>query len=513
MTQVAESGTTGTEVPTPGRISHWIDGRSVPGTSDRTAPVYDPATGTLTKHVDLASVAEVAAAVAAAKAAFPAWRATSLSRRTEIMFRIRNLVDAHRRDLAALLTAEHGKVPSDALGEVARGIENLEFACGIPHLLKGGFTEQASTGVDVYQIRQPLGVVAGITPFNFPAMVPMWMFATAIATGNAFVLKPSEKDPSASMLLAEILAEAGVPNGVFNVIHGDKVAVDAILEHPDVAAVSFVGSTPIARFIYETGTKHGKRVQALGGAKNHMIVLPDADIDMAADAAVSAGYGSAGERCMAIATIVAVGDVADPLVEAIRARLPNVKVGPGSDPSAEMGPLVTKQHRDKVASYLDSSAEEGATIVADGREHPLYSDSEGFFLGVSLLDHVDTTMEAYRDEIFGPVLTVLRVPTYDEAVRVVNDNPYGNGTAIFTRDGGAARQFQFEVNAGMVGINVPIPVPVAYYSFGGWKSSLFGDLHMYGPEGVQFYTRGKVVTSRWPDPGTSKIDLGFPRTR
>jgi malonate-semialdehyde dehydrogenase (acetylating)/methylmalonate-semialdehyde dehydrogenase len=498
---------------TPGRVSHWIGGRTVAGTSGREGPVYDPATGAVTKHVDFASVDELGAAVAAAKAAFPAWRATSLSKRTDIMFRIRNLVESRRHELAAHLTAEHGKVPSDALGEIARGIENLEFACGIPNLLKGGFTEQASTGVDVYQIRQPLGVVAGITPFNFPAMVPMWMFATAIATGNTFILKPSEKDPSASIILAELLKEAGVPDGVFNVVHGDKIAVDAILDHPDIAAVSFVGSTPIARYIYETGTKAGKRVQALGGAKNHMIVLPDADIDMAADAAVSAGYGSAGERCMAVATIVAVGDVADPLVEAIKARLPKVKVGPGSDPSAEMGPLVTRQHRDKVASYLDSSAEQGATVVADGRELPLFQESDGFFLGVSLIDHVTPTMDAYRDEIFGPVLTVVRVATYDEAVGLINDNPYGNGTAIFTRDGGAARQFQFEVNAGMVGINVPIPVPVAYYSFGGWKHSLFGDLHMYGPEGIQFYTRAKIVTSRWPDPGTSQVDLGFPRTR
>jgi malonate-semialdehyde dehydrogenase (acetylating)/methylmalonate-semialdehyde dehydrogenase len=465
------------------------------------------------RHVDFASAEEVGSAVDAAKAAFPAWRATSISRRTEIMFKIRNLVEANRKELAAHLTAEHGKVPSDALGEIARGIENLEFACGIPSLLKGGFSEQVSGGVDVYQIRQPLGVVAGITPFNFPAMVPMWMFATAIAAGNAFILKPSEKDPSAANYLAELLHEAGVPDGVFSVVHGDKVAVDAILEHPEIAAVSFVGSTPIARYIYETGTKAGKRVQALGGAKNHMIVLPDADIEMAADAAVSAGYGSAGERCMAIATIVAVGDVADPLVAAIKARLPKITVGPGSDPASEMGPLVTKQHRDKVASYLDSGPAQGATVVTDGREHPLYGESDGFFLGVSLIDNVTTEMDAYRDEIFGPVLTVMRVKTYDEAVRLVNDNPYGNGTAIFTRDGGAARQFQFEVNAGMVGINVPIPVPVAYYSFGGWKNSLFGDLHMYGPEGVQFYTRAKIVTSRWPDPGTSKIDLGFPRTR
>ena len=511
MTSVAERETATT--PTPGRVSHWIGGEVVAGTSGREGPVYDPATGAITRYVDFASANELGAAVAEAKSAYPAWRATSLSKRTDIMFRIRNLVEQHRHDLAAHLTAEHGKVPSDALGEIARGLENLEFACGIPNLIKGGFSEQVSTGVDVYQIRQPLGVVAGITPFNFPAMVPMWMFATAIATGNTFILKPSEKDPSASMFMAELLKEAGVPAGVFNVVHGDKVAVDAILAHPDIAAVSFVGSTPIARYIYETGTKAGKRVQALGGAKNHMIVLPDADIDMAADAAISAGFGSAGERCMAIATIVAVGDVADPLVEAIKARLPKVKVGPGTDPDSEMGPLVTKQHRDKVASYLDSSAAQGATVVADGRELSLYKESDGFFLGVSLIDHVTTEMDAYRDEIFGPVLTVVRVATYDEAVTLINDNPYGNGTAIFTRDGGAARQFQFEVNAGMVGINVPIPVPVAYYSFGGWKNSLFGDLHMYGPEGIQFYTRAKIVTSRWPDPGTSRIDLGFPRTR
>ena len=402
MTQVAEPGAVRADATEPGRISHWIGGRSVAGTSGREGLVYDPATGRLAKHVDLASVEEVGAAVAAAKAAFPGWRSTSLSKRTDIMFKIRNLVDVHRQELAAHLTAEHGKVPSDALGEIARGLENLEFACGIPNLLKGGFSEQVSGGVDVYQIRQPLGVVAGVTPFNFPAMVPMWMFATAIAAGNTFILKPSEKDPSASNFLAELLAEAGVPDGVFNVVHGDKVAVDAILEHPDVAAVSFVGSTPIARYIYETGTRAGKRVQALGGAKNHMIVLPDADIDMAADAAVSAGYGSAGERCMAIATIVAVGDVADPLVAAISARLPKVKVGPGSDPASEMGPLVTRQHRDKVASYLESGPAQGATVVADGREHPLYKDSDGFFLGASLIDHVTTEMDAYKDEIFGP---------------------------------------------------------------------------------------------------------------
>ncbi len=511
MTQVGEPGMEARAALD--RVSHWIGGARVAGTSGRFGPVYDPAIGAVARTVDFASVEEVDAAVASAAAAFPAWRATSLSKRTEILFRVRNLVEAHRTELAAHLTAEHGKVTSDALGEVARGLENLEFACGIPTLIKGGFSEQASTGVDVYQIRQPLGVVAGITPFNFPAMVPMWMFGNAIACGNAFILKPSEKDPSAAVFIAELLAEAGVPAGVFNVVQGDRVAVDRLLEHPAIAAVSFVGSTPIARHIYETATKNGKRVQALGGAKNHMLVLPDADIDMAADAAVSAGYGSAGERCMAIATIVAVGDVADPLVEAIRARLPRVTLGPGTDPASQMGPLVTRQHMEKVASYLESAPAQGATLVADGREHPLHRAGDGFFLGASLIDHVDIGMDCYRDEIFGPILTVIRVRTYEEGVRLINANPYGNGAAIFTRDGGAARQFQFEVNAGMVGINVPIPVPVAYYSFGGWKASLFGDLHMYGPEGIQFYTRAKVVTSRWPDPGTSSVDLGFPRTR
>ena len=513
MTQVAEPGAAkASGTPAPERVNHWIGGRLVAGASGRTGPVYNPATGTLTRLVDLASVEEVDAAVRAAKEAFPAWRATSLSKRTDILFRIRNLVDTHRADIAALLTAEHGKVTSDALGEVARGLENLEFATGVPNLLKGGFSEQVSTGVDVYQIRQPLGVVAGITPFNFPAMVPMWMFANAIACGNTFILKPSEKDPSASILIAELLREAGVPAGVFNVVHGDKVAVDAILAHPDIKAVSFVGSTPVARHIYETGTRHGKRVQALGGAKNHMVVLPDADIEMAADAAVSAAYGSAGERCMAISVVVAVGDVADPLVTAIKDRLPKIQVGPGAEAGSEMGPLVTREHRDKVASYIESGKAQGASVVADGRDHPLYGGN-GFFLGLSLLDNVTPDMDSYKNEIFGPVLEVVRVPTYREAVQLVNDNPYGNGTAIFTRDGGAARQFQFEAEIGMVGINVPIPVPVAYYSFGGWKGSLFGDLHMYGPEGIHFYTRAKVVTSRWPDPGTSKVDLGFPRTR
>jgi len=493
------------------RIHHFIDGKAVAGTSGRTAPVYDPAAGEVQAEVDLASAAEVDAAVDAASAAFPAWRAMSLSRRSEILFRVRELLDSRRADVAALVSSEHGKVLSDAMGEVARGLENVEFACGIPNLLKGGFSEQASGGVDVYSIRQPLGVVAGITPFNFPAMVPMWMFATAIACGNTFVLKPSEKDPSASMLVAELLSDAGVPDGVFNVMHGDKVAVDRILEHPDIAAVSFVGSTPIARYVYETGTAHGKRVQALGGAKNHMVVLPDADIGMAADAAVSAAYGSAGERCMAISVVVAVGDVADPLVDAIASRLTVLRIGPGSDPASEMGPLVTREHRDKVASYVDAGEREGATVVADGRE--LRVDGDGFFLGVTLLDHVTPSMQVYRDEIFGPVLCVVRASTYDEAVALVNDNPYGNGTAIFTRDGGAARQFQYEVQAGMVGVNVPIPVPIASYSFGGWKQSLFGDTHMYGPDGVHFYTRTKVVTSRWPDPATSRVDLGFPQHR
>jgi malonate-semialdehyde dehydrogenase (acetylating) / methylmalonate-semialdehyde dehydrogenase len=493
------------------RISHWIGGKLVAGESGRKGPVFNPALGVQTGEVDFASTEEVGAAVAAAKEAFPAWRAVSLSRRQEVMFRIRQLVHDRLDEIAKILTDEHGKVFTDAKGEVQRGLEVIEHACGIPTLLRGNFSEQASTGIDVYSIRQPLGIAAGITPFNFPAMVPMWMWAPALACGNTFVLKPSEKDPSASLYVAELLKEAGVPDGVFNVIHGDKVAVDAILEHPDIASVSFVGSTPIAKYIYTTGSANGKRVQALGGAKNHMVVLPDADIEMAADAAVSAGYGSAGERCMAISAVVAVGDAAGPLVAAIKQRLPDVKVGPGTDPESEMGPLITREHRDKVASYIDSGREQGATVVADGRETS--PDGDGFFLGVSLLDNVTPEMDAYKDEIFGPVLSVVRAETYDDAVRMVNENPYGNGVAIFTRDGGAARQFQFEAEAGMVGINVPIPVPVAYYSFGGWKSSLFGDAHIYGPEGINFYTRGKVVTSRWPDPATSQVDLGFPQTR
>ena len=491
-------------------IHHWIDGRTVESTSGRTGPVFNPATGEQSGVVDLASVDEVDAAVAAAKAAFPGWRATSLSRRAEVLFRMRELVDANRKEIASVMTAEHGKVLSDAMGEVARGLENIEFACGVPHLLKGGFSEQAATGVDVYSIRQPLGVVAGITPFNFPAMVPMWMFANALACGNTFVLKPSEKDPSASMLIAELLAQAGLPAGCFNVVHGDKVAVDRLLEHPDIAAVSFVGSTPIAKYIYETGTHNGKRVQALGGAKNHMLVLGDADVDMAADAAISAAYGAAGERCMAISVVLAAESIADQLVAKIAERIPGVKVGPGNEAGSEMGPLITAEHRDKVRSYIDAAPGEGAKVVVDGREGV---DGSGFFLNPTLLDEVTTSMSCYRDEIFGPVLSVVRVHGYEDGVEIINANPFANGTAIYTRDGGAARQFQFDVQVGMVGINVPIPVPVSYYSFGGWKASLFGDTHMYGPEGINFYTRGKVVTSRWPDPATSTIDLGFPETR
>jgi len=494
------------------RVSHWINGRVVESKSSRAGTVWNPATGEPRASVDFASVEEVDQAVAAAAKAFPAWRATSLSRRSETLFRMRELVHVHRRKIAELLTLEHGKTLPDALGEVARGLENIEFACGIPNLLKGGFSEQASGGVDVYQIRQPLGVVAGITPFNFPAMVPMWMFANAIGCGNTFILKPSEKDPSVSLLLAELMREAGVPEGVFNVVQGDQVAVNRLLEHPDIQAISFVGSTAIAKKIYETGTRNGKRVQALGGAKNHMLVLPDADIGMAADAAVSAAYGSAGERCMAISVLVAVGSAAEPVIAAIRERMAKIQVGPGLEEGNEMGPLITKDHRDRVASYVANAPQEGATVLVDGRRDAV-SRREGFFLAPSLLDHVKPGMHCYDDEIFGPVLSVVRVNTYEEALKIINGNPYGNGVAIFTRDGGVARQFQFEVEAGMVGINVPIPVPVSYYSFGGWKASLFGDLHMYGPEGVQFYTRAKVVTSRWPDPATSKVDLGFPQVR
>jgi len=492
------------------RIGHWINNKVVLGTSGRSGVVFNPATGDQQASVDFANVAELDAVVAAAKAALPGWRATSLSRRAEIMFRMRELVDANRKEIANIVSLEHGKVPADAMGELARGLENIEFACGIPALLKGGYSEQAAGGVDVYSIRQPLGVVAGITPFNFPAMVPMWMFANAIMCGNTFVLKPSEKDPSASMFVADLLRQAGLPDGVFNVVHGDKVAVDRILEHPDIAAVSFVGSTPIAKYVYETGTQNGKRVQALGGAKNHMLVLPDADLDMAADAAVSAAYGSSGERCMAVSVVVAIDSIADTLIDKIKTRIPNIKVGPGTDPSAEMGPLITREHRDKVAGYVKNAANEGAKVVVDGTDK---AKDAGFFLNPSLIDAAKPGMKCYDDEIFGPVLVVSRVGTYDDGMKMINDNPYGNGTAIFTRDGGVARQFQFDVQVGMVGINVPIPVPVSYYSFGGWKASLFGDQHMYGPEGINFYTRGKVVTSRWPDPRTSSVNLGFPQNR
>jgi malonate-semialdehyde dehydrogenase (acetylating)/methylmalonate-semialdehyde dehydrogenase len=493
-------------------VSHWIGGQPLASQSGRSGPVWNPATGEEQARVDFASVEDVDHAVACAASAFPEWRATPLSRRAEILFKLRELVDANRRDLAALITAEHGKTLPDAMGEVARGLENIEFACGIPNLLKGGFSEQASRGVDVYQIRQPLGVVAGITPFNFPVMVPLWMLSNAIACGNAFILKPSEKDPSASLFLAELLKRAGVPDGVFSVIQGDRVAVDRLLEHPEVRAVSFVGSTPVAKHIYETATRHGKRVQALGGAKNHMLVLPDADIPTAADAAVSAACGSAGERCMAISALIAVGNIADSLVDAIAERMTRLKISPGMEDGAEMGPLITREHRDRVASYVAHAAAEGATVVLDGLQHPI-SHGNGFFLGPSLLDHVKPGMRCYDDEIFGPVLCVVRADAYAEALRIINENPYGNGVAIFTRDGGAARQFQFDAEVGMIGINVPIPVPVSYYSFGGWKASLFGDLHIYGPEGIQFYTRAKVVTSRWPDPGTSSVDLGFPQSR
>ncbi|MGH9006696.1 MAG: CoA-acylating methylmalonate-semialdehyde dehydrogenase, partial [Acidimicrobiales bacterium] len=491
------------------RIAHRVRGSEFVGRSVRTGPVFNPATGEQTAEVLFAEVGDVDDAVSVAVAAATAWAETSLARRTEILFKLRAVLDSHRADIARLVTQDHGKVLADAMGEVARGIENVDFACGIARSLSGRYAEQASTGVDVYSMRQPLGVVAGITPFNFPAMVPMWMFANAVACGNAFILKPSEKDPHAPVLLAELLAEAGVPDGVFNVVHGDRVAVQRILEHPAIAAVSFVGSTPVARHVYETATRAGKRVQALGGAKNHMVVLPDADVDSAADAAVSAAYGSAGERCMAISVVVAVGSVAEPLIGAIAKRLPDLRIGDGTDPESEMGPLITAEHRDKVASYLESASAQGATVVVDGREHPRAS-GKGFFLGACLVDDVTAEMDCYRDEIFGPVLSVVRTQSFESAIDLVNASPWGNGAAIFTRDGGAARRFQHDVQAGMIGVNVPIPVPVGYFSFGGWKQSLFGDTHIYGPESVNFYTHGKVATSRWPDPATSEIDLGFP---
>jgi len=491
------------------QIHHLIDGEDVTTTSGRSGPVSNPATGGQTGEVGFASVEEVDRAVASARAAFDEWRNVSIARRTKLLHEFRSLVVANADEIAARLTAEHGKVGDDARGEVARGIENIEFACGLADALKGTYSEQASTGVDVYTVRQPLGVCAGITPFNFPVMVPLWMFPNAVACGNTFILKPSERDPSAPRFVVELAQEAGFPPGVVNLVNGDKVAVDRLLEHPDVAAVSFVGSTPIARYVYSTGTTHGKRVQALGGAKNHMVVLPDADLDLAADAAVSAAYGSAGERCMAISVVVAVGDIADDLVERIRVRMDKLVIGPGDDPTSEMGPLITREHRDRVAAYIGSGADEGATVVVDGREQVF--DGDGHFLGVSLLDDVTTDMQVYRDEIFGPVLSVVRRDNYHEAVQMIADNPYGNGAAIFTRDGGAARRFQQDAEAGMVGINVPIPVPVGYHSFGGWNDSLFGDTTMYGPEGLRFYTRPKVVTSRWPDPSTSSVDLGFPQ--
>jgi malonate-semialdehyde dehydrogenase (acetylating) / methylmalonate-semialdehyde dehydrogenase len=494
-------------------ISHWMNNAVFSGTSAATAPVTNPATGAVTGEVMLGSVEDGRAVIDAAAAAFPAWRDTSLAKRSAVLFAFRELLNACKQELAEIITAEHGKVVSDALGEVSRGQEVAEFACGIPHLLKGGFTENASTKIDVCSIRQPLGPVGIINPFNFPAMVPMWFFPIAIATGNTVVLKPSEKDPSASLWLAQLWAEAGLPPGVFNVLQGDKTAVDELLTHPAVKAVSFVGSTPIARYVYSTATAHGKRVQALGGAKNHAVILPDADLDLAADAMVNAGFGSAGERCMAISACVAVGPIADDLVAKIAERARTIKTGDGAG-DADMGPLVTRAHRDKVASYIDAGEADGAKIVVDGRnvmsEAGAERDPAGFWLGPTLIDHVTPAMSVYTDEIFGPVLSVVRVESFDEALQLVNDNPYGNGTAIFTNDGGAARRFQNEVEVGMVGINVPIPVPVAYYSFGGWKASLFGDTHAHGTEGVQFYTRGKAITGRWLDPSHGGINLGFP---
>lgn len=490
------------------QITHWINGALDTHAPQRSGEVFNPATGKVTKTVAFADAATVDRTVAAATEAFASWRHSSLTKRTQVLFAFRELVQQNKEKIAALITDEHGKVLSDAAGEVTRGLEVVEFACGIPHLIKGGFSEEVSTGVDVYSIRQALGPVAIISPFNFPAMVPMWFFPVAIACGNTVVVKPSEKDPSAVMFLAELWKEAGLPDGVFNVVHGDKEAVDALLTHPGIKSISFVGSTPIARYVYETGTKSGKRVQALGGAKNHMIVLPDADLELAADAAINAGFGSAGERCMAISAIVAVEPIASALVEKIKSRMSSIKTGDGTQGS-DMGPLVTKVHRDKVASYIEAGSKEGATVVVDGRTLEIAGD--GFWLGPTLFDNVSPEMSIYKDEIFGPVLSIIRVNTYDEALNLVNSHQYGNGTAIFTNDGGAARRFQNEVEVGMVGINVPIPVPMAYYSFGGWKNSLFGDSHAHGTEGVHFFTRGKVVTSRWLDPSHGGINLGFPQ--
>jgi malonate-semialdehyde dehydrogenase (acetylating)/methylmalonate-semialdehyde dehydrogenase len=490
-------------------ITHWIDGKAWTGKAARTGEVYNPATGKLSGTVDFASTSDMDEAVAVAKRAGLEWAATSLSKRVTIMFAFREILNARKEELAAIITAEHGKVLSDALGEVMRGQEVVEFACGIPHLLKGGYSESVSTGVDVYSIRQPLGVVGIISPFNFPAMVPMWFFPIAIAAGNSVIVKPSEKDPSAQNFIAQMWKDAGLPDGVFNVVHGDKEAVDRILTHPDIKAVSFVGSTPIAKYIYETGTANGKRIQALGGAKNHMVVLPDADLDLAADSAVNAGFGSAGERCMAISALVAVGPIADDLISKIEDRMGKIVTGDGTR-GTDMGPLVTGVHRDKVKGYIDTGVAEGATVVVDGRDVVPDSDGEGYFIGPTLFDNVTKDMTIYKEEIFGPVLSVVRADTYEEALKLINDHPYGNGTAIFTNDGGAARRFQNEVEVGMIGINVPIPVPMAYFSFGGWKASLFGDTHAHGTEGVHFFTRGKVVTSRWLDPSHGGLNLGFP---
>ncbi|CAB4675287.1 unannotated protein [freshwater metagenome] len=490
------------------RITHWVNGEYSTTKAARSGDIYNPATGEVIGSVDFADSALVDQAVNVANEAFKSWRHSSLTKRTQVLFAFRELLNENKEKLAAIITEEHGKVLSDALGEVTRGLEVVEFSCGIPHLLKGGFSEEVSTGVDVYSIRQALGPVAIISPFNFPAMVPMWFFPVAIACGNTVIVKPSEKDPSAAIFMAELWKKAGLPDGVFNVVHGDKESVDALLTHPGIKSVSFVGSTPIARYVYETGTKSGKRVQALGGAKNHMVVLPDADLELAADAAINAGFGSAGERCMAISALVVVEPVADVLIEKIRSRMAKIKTGDGTKGS-DMGPLVTRVHRDKVASYIDAGVKEGATLVEDGRTVKV--DGNGFWLGPTLFDNVKPSMSIYNEEIFGPVLSVIRVKSYDEALDLVNKHEYGNGTAIFTNDGGAARRYQNEVEVGMVGINVPIPVPMAYYSFGGWKNSLFGDSHAHGTEGVHFFTRGKVVTSRWLDPSHGGINLGFPQ--
>lgn len=490
-------------------LDHWVSGSAFTGESTRTAPVYDPARGVVQREVRLASTADVDTAVQAAAAAFPAWSEASWNKRQTVLFAFREILNARKEELAAILTSEHGKVTPDALGEIARGIEVVEFATGIPHLAKGEYTENASTGVDVYSVRQALGVVGVISPFNFPAMVPMWFFPIAIALGNTVVLKPSEKDPSAAIWMAKAFHEAGLPDGVFNVVHGDKEAVDALLTHPDVASISFVGSTPIAKYVYETGTAAGKRVQALGGAKNHMLVLPDADLDLVADSAVNAGFGSAGERCMAISVVVAVGDIADDLIPKIVSRMSDLKVGDGTR-GCDMGPLITREHRDKVAGYLDVAIADGATLVVDGRGIEIDGEADGFWLGPTLIDKVPTTSDVYTHEIFGPVLSVVRVDTYEEGLALINGSPYGNGTAIFTNDGGAARRFQREATVGMIGINVPIPVPVGYYSFGGWKDSLFGDTKAYGPDAIHFFTRQKAITSRWLDPSHGGINLGFP---